>query len=56
MLHETMSSGLEHSKIVVNLSILLGVFIKPRKLGTLAASDLGVWLERDPDIAYFSAA
>jgi Uma2 family endonuclease len=30
MLHETTSSGLEHSKIVVNLSSLLGVFVKPR--------------------------
>ena len=34
----------------------------PRRLGRLATSDVGVWLERDPDtvrepdIAYFSAA
>ena len=39
----------------------MGNFIKPRKLGSLTASDSGVWLERDPDtvrepdIAYFSA-
>jgi Uma2 family endonuclease len=30
VLHETMPSGLEHSRIVVNLSSLLGVFVKPR--------------------------
>ena len=62
VLHETMPSGYAHSKIAANLTILLGGFIKPRRLGSLATSDLGVWLERDPDtvrepdIAYFSAA
>ena len=60
--HEIMSSGLEHSEIAARLTILLGIFIMPRRLGRLATSDLGVWLERDPDtvrepdIAYFSAA
>ncbi len=60
--HEIMSSGVEHGKIAMKLGILLGIFIMPRKLGTLVASDVGVWLERDPDtvrepdIAYFSAA
>ena len=60
--HEIMSSGLEHSKIAAKLTVLLGIFVMPRNLGTLATSDLGVWLERDPDtvrepdIAYFSAA
>ena len=58
---ETMPTGHEHGMIVANLVILLGSFIKPRKLGRLTASDSGVWLERDPDtvrepdIAYFSA-
>ena len=62
VLHETTSSGLEHGEIAAKLTILLGIFIMPRKLGTLVASDVGVWLERDPDtvrepdIAYFSAA
>ena len=62
VLHETMPAGYAHGKIVMNLGILLGVFIKPRRLGSLIASDSGVWLERDPDtvrepdIAYFSAA
>ena len=54
--HEIMSSGLEHGEIAAKLTILLGTFIMPRRLGRLATSDVGVWLERDPDIAYFSAA
>ena len=58
---ETMPTGQEHGEIVVNLTVLLGTFVKSRKLGRLTASDAGVWLERDPDtvrepdIAYFSA-
>ncbi len=59
-LRETMSVGLEHGEIVVNLAIELGAFIKPRRLGRIAASDIGVILERnpdtvrEPDIAFFS--
>ena len=62
VLHETMPAGYAHGKIVMNLGLLLGLFIKSRRLGSLTASDSGVWLERDPDtvrepdIAYFSAA
>ena len=58
---QTMPAGHEHGKIVVNLTILLGTYVKSQKLGELTASDAGVWLERDPDtvrepdIAYFSA-
>ena len=58
---QTMPVGQEHGEVVVNLTILLGTYVKPRKLGRLTASDAGVWLERDPDtvrepdIAYFSA-
>ena len=48
-LRETVASGREHGEIVVNLTLALGVFIKPRRLGRLFASDSGVWLERDPD-------
>ena len=61
VLHETMSTGLEHGEIAVNLSAELRNFVKPRRLGRLVTSDVGVWLERDPDtvrepdIAYFSA-
>ncbi len=61
VLHETMSTGLEHGEIVMKLGFLLNAFIIPRKLGRLTGSDAGIWLERDPDtvrepdIAYFSA-
>ena len=62
VLHETMPTGHEHGKIVMNLGYELVGFVKPRGLGTVVASDSGVWLERDPDtvrepdIAYTSAA
>ena len=49
VLCETMPTGHRHGKIVVNLVTELRVFVKPRRLGTLVASDSGVWLERDPD-------
>ncbi len=49
VLCETMPAGHRHGAIVVNLSIELGNFVKPRRLGWLVASDSGVWLERDPD-------
>ena len=58
---ETMSAVGEHGEIVMNLGMLLGVFVKPRRLGRLAGSDVGVRLERDPDtvrepdLAYISA-
>ena len=61
VLHETMSAGHRHGTIVVRLSARLFNFVEPRALGTLVASDSGVWLERDPDtvrepdIAYTSA-
>ncbi len=61
VLSETEPAGTEHGVIVVNLVMELRMFAKPRRLGTLTASDSGVWLERDPDtvrepdIAYFSA-
>ena len=61
VLCETMPTGYEHSKTVANLTILLGSFVKSRKLGSLTASDSGVWLEhdpdtvREPDVAYFSS-
>ena len=61
VISETMSTGGEHGEIVVNLATELKIFIKPRRLGRLAASDAGVLLERspdtvrEPDIAFFSA-
>ena len=49
VLCETMSTGQRHGKIVTKLVIQLGNFVEARELGTLVASDSGVWLERDPD-------
>ena len=52
---------MEHGVIVVKLVTMLGNFVRPRRLGSLTASDSGVWLERDPDtvrepdIAFISA-
>ena len=56
----TMSAGMKHGEIIVNLVMLLGAEIKPNRLGRLMASDSGVKVEtdpdtvREPDIAYFS--
>ena len=49
VLCETMSTGQRHGKIVARLVIALGIFVEPRKLGTLVTSDSGVLVERDPD-------
>ena len=57
----TMSIGVNHGKTVANLTILLGIFVKPQRLGTLVTSDTGILLDdirhtvREPDIGYFSA-
>ena len=42
VLCETIPVGQGHGEIVTNLVIMLGNFIKPRKLGRLTASDAGV--------------
>ena len=61
VLHETLPSGHRQGKIVVNIVTELVTFARPRGLGTVVASDSGVWLERDPDtvrepdVAYTSA-
>lgn len=61
VLHETMTAGHRHGRIVMRLGTHLFNFAEPRGLGSLVASDSGVWLERDPDtvrepdIAYTSA-
>ena len=49
VLHKTMPSGQEHGEIAANAVIILGGFVKPRRLGRIIASDAGVILERDPD-------
>ena len=57
----TMSTGVTHGKVVINMAGELRSFIRPRRLGSLMGSDTGVLLERDPDtvrepdIAYISA-
>lgn len=61
VLRETMSTGVEHGKIVMTLGRHLGNFVAPENLGTLIGSDSGVRLERnpdtvrEPDIAFISA-
>ena len=61
VLCETMPAGIEHGALVMRLGAALFNFVEPRQLGTLVASDSGVWLERnpdtvrEPDIAFFSA-
>ena len=61
VLCETMATGIEHGKIVARLVAAMVTFAEPDGLGTVVASDSGVWLERDPDtvrepdIAFFSA-
>ena len=61
VLCKTMSAGGEHGEIVVNLVTELRNFVRPRRLGRLAASDSGVLLERspdtvrEPDIVFYSA-
>lgn len=62
VLHETMPAGQEHGEIAARLAAELLVFSRARKLGRVATSDAGVWLERDPDtvrepdVAFTSAA
>ena len=62
VLYETMSAGVNHGKIVINLGSELRYFVKPRRLGSLMGSDTGIILERnpdtvrEPDIAFISAA
>ncbi|MDE2932268.1 MAG: Uma2 family endonuclease [Chloroflexota bacterium] len=61
VLCETMPTGIEHGAIVMRLGAALFNVVEPGQLGTLVASDSGVWLERDPDtvrepdIAFFPA-
>ncbi len=61
VLHQTVATGAEHGKIVVNISILMGSFVKLSRLGWVIASDSGIRLEhnpdtvREPDFAYISA-
>ena len=49
VLRETMPTGEEHGEVAANTVIILGGFVKPRRLGRIITSDAGVLLERDPD-------
>lgn len=57
----TMSAGVTHGKVVINVAGELRSFVRPRRLGSLIGSDTGILLERDPDtvrepdVAYISA-
>ena len=58
---ETMPPGKTHAFVASKLGFLLQIFVFPRRLGIVATSEIGVWLEsapdtvRAPDIAFFSA-
>lgn len=58
---ETMPPGKIHAFVASKLGFLIQVFVFPRRLGIVATSEIGVWLEngpdtvRAPDIAFFSA-
>ena len=61
VLCEKMGSGEEHGEIAGLLFHFLMSFVRPRRLGRLALTDVGVRLERnpdtvrEPDIAFISA-
>ena len=61
VLHRTVGTGIEHGEIAVNIAILMGAFVKSGRLGRVVGTDVGIWLERDPDtvrepdIAFISA-
>ena len=62
VLHETMSAGLKHGKIIMLLGARLVTHVVPAGLGHVFGSDTGVLIERnpdtvrEPDVAYVSAA
>ncbi len=61
VLYKTVGTGIEHGAIAVNIAILMGTFVKSRRLGRVVGTDVGMWLERnpdtvrEPDIAFISA-
>ena len=50
VLAETVSTGVEHGKITAKFTIKVGIFVEPRKLGTIVTSDSGVLVGRNPDV------
>lgn len=61
VVQETVSAGGEHGEVAAGMTGELRSHVRPRRLGRVATSDVGVRLERDPDtvrepdVAYFSA-
>ena len=59
-LSETMPSGEAHGNVVAKLVYLLMMYVMPRRLGRVTASDSGVRLDhgpdtvREPDVGFFS--
>ncbi len=50
VLAETVSTGVEHGKITAKFTIKIGIFVEPKKLGTIVTSDSGVLVGRNPDV------
>ena len=50
VLSETVSTGVEHGKVTAKFTIKIGIFVEPRKLGTIVTSDSGVLVGRNPDV------
>ena len=48
-LSETVSAGGEHGEVAFNFIGELWNFVKPRRLGRILGTNVGVLLERDPD-------
>lgn len=46
---ETVSMGIEHGEIAFNLGGEIRAFVRPRRLGRVVGSDVGIWLANDPD-------
>ena len=46
---ETVSTGLKHGEVAFNFIGELWNFVKPRRLGRILGTNVGVLLERDPD-------
>ena len=44
-----MSVGVEHGEIAFNLGGEIRAFVRPRRLGRVVGSDVGIWLVNDPD-------
>ena len=49
VLSETVSTGVEHGKVTAKFTIKIGIFVEPRKLGTIVTSYSGVLVGRNPD-------